>query len=89
MGWSTFKERILKGKFNFLKKIEELDEDRWAKRIMGEEGASSWRRELERWKRKENLAEDWHRISAKVVKRRIEESGRDRWPLVLAVNVLC
>ena len=32
MGWSSFKERIIKGKMGFMKKIEELSEDRWIKR---------------------------------------------------------
>ena len=82
MGWSTFKERVLKGKFNFLKKIEGLDAERLVKWILEEEGAkSSWRKELERWKRRENLAEDWYRMSVKDVKKRTEENGRDGWRL--------
>ena len=47
---------------------------------MKEEGSnSSWKRELERWNRRENLEEDWHRLSMKVVKERIEENVRNRW----------
>ena len=34
MGWSTFRERIAKGKLSFIKKIEGLDEDRWDKKVI-------------------------------------------------------
>lgn len=29
MGWSTFRERVVKGKLNLLKKMEGLREERW------------------------------------------------------------
>ena len=80
MGWSTFRERVVKGKLNFLKKIEELDEDRWVKLVVRDNSVrTSWRREMDRWKRRENLEEDWNRIGPREVKKRVEESGLARW----------
>ena len=32
MGWSTFRERIIKGKLGFQKKIERMEDERWAKK---------------------------------------------------------
>ena len=80
MGWSTFRERIVKGKLNFVKRIEGLSEDRWVKRVMRENSTtSSWKREINRWKKKENLGDEWFRIGTKEVKKRIEENGLHRW----------
>ena len=80
MGWSTFRERVLKGKLNFLKKLESLDEDRWVTQILRENRVrTSWRREIDRWKRRENLQEDWNRIEPREVKKRIEYSGLAKW----------
>lgn len=51
MGWSSFKERMLKGKM-ILKKIEKLIDDRWLKKRLQESGKRSlWRKEIKRWKR--------------------------------------
>ena len=73
MGWSTFRERVVKGKLNFVKKIEGLDEDRWVKQVLREDNVrTSWRREIDRWIRRENLEEDWNRIQPREVKNRIE-----------------
>ena len=80
MGWSTFRERLVKGKLSFLKKIEGLDEDRWVKQVLRESDVrSSWKRETTRWKRRVELEEDWHRIGPKEVRQRIEEGGLARW----------
>lgn len=80
MGWTTFRERIIKGKLGFLKKTERLGEERWAKKILQENRAtSSWRKELERWKRRENLAEDWHGMEIKDITRKIEDDELSRW----------
>ena len=80
MGWSSFRERIAKGKLIFIKRLEDLEEDRWAKKVIMEEKAgSTWRKEIKRWKRRENLEDDWNRIKVKDIKRRIETNGRDRW----------
>ena len=80
MGWSTFRERVLKGKFNFVKKVESLDENRWVSRVMRDcRVRTSWRREIDRWKRREHLEEDWDRIGPREVKKRIEDSGLSRW----------
>ena len=81
MGWSTFKERVVKGKLGFLKKIESMNEERWAKKVM-EEGrtGSSWKRETTRWKRRENLEEDWNNKGFKKVKKKqVEDNGLSRW----------
>ena len=44
MGWSSFKDRIERGKFNFMKKIG-LEEERWIKKILMErEDCSKWKR---------------------------------------------
>ena len=80
MGWSTFKERILKGKFSFLKKIEGLEENRWVKQILQENSVrTAWKREIDRWKRRENLEEEWHRIGSREIRKRVEENGLARW----------
>ena len=80
MGWSTFKERVVKGKLGFLKKIESMNEERWAKKVM-EEGrtGSSWKRETTRWKRRENLEEDWNNKGFKEIKKQVEGNGLSRW----------
>ena len=80
MGWSTFRERVVKGKLNFVKKIEGLDEDRWVKQVLREDNVrTSWKREIDRWIRRENLEEDWNRIQPREVKNRIEHRGLARW----------
>ena len=80
MGWSTFRERIAKGKLSFIKKIEGLDEDRWAKKVINEDRTgSSWRKEIKRWKRKENLEEEWDRLNGREIGQRIEANGWERW----------
>ena len=80
MGWSTFRERLVKGKLGFLKKIEGLEEDRWVKQVLGESCIrSSWKREVERWKRRENLEEDWHRIGQREVRQTVEDKWIVRW----------
>ncbi|MPC37532.1 hypothetical protein E2C01_031014 [Portunus trituberculatus] len=59
-GWSTFRESIAKGKMSYIKKIEGMDDERWAKKVLSEKRPeSSWRREINRWKKKENIEEDW------------------------------
>ena len=80
MGWSTFRERVLKGKLNFVKRIERLDEDRWVTQVLNEDGVrTSFRREIDRWKRREGLEDGWNRIDSIGVKKRIEENGLARW----------
>ena len=79
MGWSSFRERITKGKLTFIKRVEGL-EDRWAKKVMMKNRPGSmWRKEIKRWKRKENLEADWDRLKVKDIKKRIETNGRYRW----------
>lgn len=47
---------MAKAKLGFQKKIEKLDEERGAKQILKEDGADKcWVREMNRWKRKENV----------------------------------
>ena len=76
MGWSTFRERLVKGKLGFVKKIEGLEEDRWVKQVLRESSIrSSWKREVERWKRREHLEGDWHRIGPREVRQRVEDKG--------------
>lgn len=63
-----------------MKKIEGFDEDRWLKQVVRENSIrSSWSREMDRWKRRENLDEDWRRIGHREVKKRIEKGGLVRW----------
>lgn len=60
MGWRIFKERTVKSKLGFLKKIERSSEERWTKRILQRNRTKSyWRKDLERWKWKENLTDEW------------------------------
>ena len=40
---------------------------------------STWRREVNRWKRKENLEEEWSRLKMRDISRRIEDNGWRRW----------
>ena len=79
MGWSTFRERVVKGKLNLLKKIEGLSEDRWVKKVLSAEGNSSWKKEMQRWKRRENVEEEWQRLDGRTVRKKVEEYGRTRW----------
>ena len=80
MGWSSFKERIVKGKLGFLKKIEQSSEERWMKKIMIDNGnKSTWGKELERWKRRENMREEWNEMGIRDVKKRVETNGLNRW----------
>ena len=80
MGWSTFRERIIKGKLGFLKKVEAFEGDRWAKKVLQENRTeSTWQKELERWKRRENMSDRWRDTSFKETKRRIEKNGQDKW----------
>lgn len=79
-GWSTFRETIAKGKLSFVKKIEGLHEDRWAKKFINENRTgSSWRREIKRWKKKENMEEEWDRLNSREIGRRIKANGWERW----------
>ncbi|KAG0722788.1 hypothetical protein GWK47_043887 [Chionoecetes opilio] len=80
MGWSTFRERIIKGKLVFHKKIERLSDDRWAKKISQENRSSStWKKELERWKRRETVGEEWNRMEIIDIKKKIENNGLVKW----------
>ena len=80
MGWTTFRERISKGKLSFMKKMEGLGEERWAKKIIMEDRpGSTWRREMSRWKKRENLEDDWNRLTVKDINRKIEANGLRRW----------
>lgn len=80
MGWSSFRERIIKGKIAFIKKIESLGADRWARRVLEENGAkSTWKKEVERWKSKEQLTEDWEDMRIKDIKKKIRANGLNRW----------
>ena len=84
MGWSTFRERVVKGKLNLLKKIEGLGEDRWVKKVLSAEGNSSWKKEMQRWKRRENVEEEWQRLDGRTVRKKVEENGRNRWQAGMA-----
>ena len=80
MGWSTFKERIVKGKLCFARKIENLSEERWAKKILTEEDRNSkWKKEIKRWKKKENLEENWNTAQIKDIKITVQENGKNKW----------
>ena len=80
MGWSTIRERVAKAKLVFQKKIENLEEERWAKQILLEEQqAPNWNREINRWKRKENVEREWERLGLKDVNKRVKENGLNRW----------
>lgn len=71
MGWSSNKERIVKGKMCFMKKIERMSRERWAKRIIIENRTlSSWKREIGRWKRRENLENDWDTLGINDIKKK-------------------
>ena len=47
---------------------------------------SSWKRETNRLKRRENLEEDWNRIEPREVKKRMEEGGLARWQAKMKVK---
>lgn len=61
MGWSTFREKRIKGKLGLLKKIEMYGENQWVKKVFQENRVenSSWIKEFERWKRRESIADMW------------------------------
>ena len=54
-------------------------EDRSIKKIMKNRPGSTWRRDVNRWKRKENLDEEWSRLKVRDISRRIENDGWRRW----------
>ena len=41
MGWSSFEERLFKGKLKFKVRLENMDENRWARKIYIESGTKS------------------------------------------------
>lgn len=46
MGWSSFRERVVKGKLGMLKKIG-LEDGRWVKQVLREtSNTSSWKKKL-------------------------------------------
>ena len=76
IGWSIFKERIGKGKLCFTKKIEKMNDERWAKKIYNAcRNKSHWNREIEKWKRREGIETEWPEMRIKEIKTRIEENG--------------
>lgn len=80
MGWSTFRERIIKGKLGYAKKLETMEDERWAKILMKEnEVVTSGKKEIRRWKRRENVEENWENMGYMEVKKAIEKNGRSRW----------
>ena len=53
MGYSTWEERIAKSRFSFARKLETMDENRWARKMWLERGRDSkWRRETDKLERK-------------------------------------
>ena len=63
-----------------MKKLENMDEKRWAKRVhITCKTQSAWFRELERWKSKEEISDTWQDIGVKEIKRKIEENVLKEW----------
>ena len=66
MGWNSFKERIEKGKLCFMKKIERMNEGRWASQAYKAcRNNSQWQREVERWKVRGGIEVGWQEMGVK------------------------
>ena len=63
----------------FMKKVEGLSEERWAKKVLTQEGTSTWSKEISRWKKRENLENDWANMETKDIKKHIANNGLNKW----------
>ena len=60
MGWSSFKERLFKGKLKCKIRLEKMDDDRWAKKCYQEVGTKSrWNMNCARIVNKCGLSKRW------------------------------
>ena len=63
-----------------MKKIENLEHERWAKKIYTERRwRSGWRQEVERWKDREQLRDGWNDMNCKTIKLKVQENGKQKW----------
>ena len=80
MGWSTCKERIIKSKLYFAKKIERMRETRITRRVYEEsKRKSQWCKDIERWKNKLQIQEGWTELTTREINKKIEELGYREW----------
>ena len=60
MGWSTFEERLCKGKLKYKVRLEKMDRHRWAKKVYLNTGTkSSWNRNCSRIANKCGFSRRW------------------------------
>lgn len=72
MGWSTFEERLMKGKLRFKVRLEEMDGARWAKKVYLEAGRlSRWLKDCSDSARKGGFFKTWN----------LNERGEMQWNL--------
>ena len=76
LGYSTWEERIAKAHILFARKLEVMDDDRWARKLLLHRAANSqWKRETEKLERKWNtVGMGW--LDAK---KQVEEQGVIKW----------
>ena len=42
-------------------------------------GSSTWSKETERWKTRENLGDNWNETDIKGIKKKVDENGLAKW----------
>ena len=63
-----------------MKKIESMNEDRWARQVYKAcRNSSQWQREVERWKGRGGMEAGWQEMGVKEIKSKIEENGHQEW----------
>lgn len=67
MGWITFMERVVKVNFN-VPEIKGLSTERWVKKILNVKGNPSWKKEMEQWKLRDKVEEEWQKLGSKIMK---------------------
>ena len=76
LGYSTWEERIAKSRVAFARKLESMDDDRWAKKLWLQRGNDSkWKKETNKLERKwGTVGMEWNNA-----KKQIEEEGIRKW----------
>lgn len=55
-------------------------EERWAEKILQDNETNSTRKkEVNRWKRRENMEEEWNETEVKDIKKRVQDNGLMKW----------
>ena len=96
MGWSTFEERLMKGQMKYKIRLEQMDNNRWAKKVYKKLGKNSkWMKKCIRNVNKCELKRVWVVGLDEEIEewRTVDEEGRgvnftdDKWKSVIAHRV--